>query len=1193
MRLELPTQVAFTGGLNTRQSVFVGADEAVIARNVDISTNGVVKRRGTARLLTTGAGQIVASHFFYSNTGVKFCIVLQDTALQIYHVNTAGGINILRQVLNVFNTVPLDVNFVTLPGEYASVLILSRNQQPVQLTCYDFTSNFIVGTEARFFDYAVWTAVDAATKFNNTYRFVNGVQTSAVLSTVSNYVTFTSPLINAATFQTASLVAFTVNAWTEADAWRGDNFHDITPRLHAVNADSTVEIPSTIREEPVSYNPRNVAGFASLNAPYLMMRASSVPIGITAPFYFDVLPYAPVNGKTLPIALSQTLNYTKYAFSNGTYVNTNQRAPYRTVSLADIGQGSTHITFGNSRSYLRYTLNSSDSLSASIATVPNHGYETGDVVFVPVARGNTLDTTSSVIDFRYVQKLDANRFRLYFDEGLTNPDTSALGAQTTWSAQGSMGAQGTNQQIGFPVNIPTGTAIRYVGTTLNNIGIPNGTYYVRALGLVAPGQWNYNLCFDAALRFNVQTMTVAYVGNGGTFTVPLDFQVERFIQDTVYFSRVRLVPFNNYLGAPPADIGIIRTNAFGTNFTDFNTNTGLNGRTTSYSMFFNVLDFQGTPLAAAEATVRARCYYVHTNAVNSGNDWQIIYNKRRTWIGSVFTANALPQNNKIESSTWAQIDGMLVPMAGYGRFANFESGVFPNIGTVYNGRLVLTGMPDKANTLLFSGVLDSAGLGINYSYMQVYVGQDTSNASNPFDLVIDDSENARITAVHTWQDQLFVFTSDRVYQVNATAPTSRQYKLLAGNGAINSYCVCNSDRMLYFASRNGVYALPLLDSGQYRTGDVSLKVYDVLVKSLAGSKPFLLYNNDDAVVTLVTRDEWFRYNTRYDNWTVYDTVLGFGSSYAMVLEKWLAVVCTNKLGTVLLREGGLSYTDFTSNNVSTTTATYMAASQSVPVVTRQRFYKCPWRMSTVTQRPDVAVWLGTTQLNYGTQFRKVNDYLIELLDASITSGTLTFAPLGDGGDYYGAIITLNGWQTPLALNPLVVGNLTFVYTTLLQGTTQGNQLALAGSPIGGTLVNTIEVGYMYISEFQSGALGAELLDVYKRCESVSVLLSDPGVRSLADAAVPQYVLTDFRSVWAGAALSVKVVADRERSEDTYAELTVSTYADDFVLYRDRVNLLGYMFSLHLVSQNGFTFNIIAWGTDVKALQGTGQVSGGK
>jgi hypothetical protein len=1188
MRLELASQTNLAGGLNTQQSVFVPSEDAIIARNVDVTTGGVSKRQGTVRLVSEGVGQVAASHFFYTNSGIALLVYITGTTLRIYSVNTVtGALALVRQVANVFSVVPRNVNFVVIPGNTLAVVLFSSNQQPVQLNFLEFTANALNGSEVRFRDYYRFALNDIFGKPSNTFFFVNKLLVTGTLTRDSTnlWYALTSAAINASTFIDASLLLIVVSAWTEAVAWRGENFHTVVPRLHTTNSDATVEIPSEIKLDTLP---------VGRTAPYDFLRVDALPLGVADLEPSTALNYSSVVGNVLPLDLSQTLTYQRYAFSDGTYVNNETRYPYKSATLGEVAQGSDFITFGNTRKYIRYTLNTINNISNGAAIVPRHEFETGDVVSLPIARGNGLDTTSVVSSFRYVKKIDGNKFELYNDAALTSRDTTSLASQTVFNVNATSG-QGAGQIVALGANVPTGTFLYYLGTTANNVGIPTGNYAVKNVGAAGGGFWNYEVYYDVAMQFRVQTMSAPSQGNGGMWAVQLEFQVERLTQDNVYISRARPLTFNGGAGALPANIGILRNSSFGSNFTDFVTNPSFDGRTAGYSMWFADSKVNMATLQTNVGTSLVRTFYIHTHATNNANDWQIVYNRQRKWIGSAFQGFNYPVDPA--SNTWVSTDLMLIPVAGFGQLANFDTGVFPYIAAVYNNRLVLTGMAGKRNELTFSALLNTdAPFAYPFIDLQVNKGADVSDASLPFDLLIDDEANSLVTALHVWQNQMFAFTADKAYQVSATNSLDRELRLLSGNGAVNSYCVCSSDRILYFASRNGVYAIPLTDSGEYRTGDISGKVYSALTKDIVNTTPFLLFNNDDAVVTLCAGNNVYRYNTRFDNWTLYDTVLGFNVSYASIMAKWLVMVCGNKLGTTLIREGGNAYADFV--NVATpTVSTVVASTFSVPFTFKQAFYRVPWQMCCTLSHQDIRVWsvngAVVTELTWLTQFRKINAFEVEILDTTLNVPTLVFAPRGDSGDWFGAVTLLNSVQQQVDYGVLNVASLNQTYTTNLTLTALNTLLVAAGVGIGSASVNDIANGYMYISEYQSGAISAELFDMYKRLESVSVLLQADVRRYYSTALVPQYAINQFFSVNAGAYVGVKVTASREELTDTFMELTSPTYADEYTLYRQRINLLGYMFYICCVSLNAHYFKLIAWNADIDMRSGTGQISGGR
>lgn len=1207
MRLELPSRIDFAGGLNTKQNLFVSENEAVVARNVDIGTDGVYKRQGTVRLVTESVGQTIASHFFYSNTGVRLLAVVVNTSVRIYGVSAAGTLTLLRNIANVYAQVPIDVTFTILPGKDISILLLCKNQTAVQVTLYEFYTQTHVADEARFADYIEWISVDSTTKRSVTSVFVDGEVSTSLITAAGTYAAITDARVNLPTFKGASLIAFAVSAWAEADAWRGDNFITSVPRLHASNTDATVELPSSVLED-VMYYTNEYFDLPSKTAPYNRLRIQPAPVGFSTFTPTDVLNYVPVDAETLPVNMAQELSYRRYAFTDGIVTDTLARFTSNVVKLGDVSPGDTHVTFGNARPYLQYSLSSASNVgSNSFVLVPEHQFQTGDVVRVTVATGDGYLTTNTSAPRRYVKRLDSNRFELYTDEALTTLDTTSLQAQLRIPIVSTSAAGGATQDLRLIVpaslKLPgTVIPITYAPQFGNSLNIPFGTYYLQFVGSASPTEGFYQVFTDAACRFGVTGMLNPIQGNGGVICVLQTFKIERLVQDNLYVARQRFVPFNSFVGCAPTNIGIIRNNVYGSNFTEFAT-TSLDGRTTGYSLFWSeVRPAEPTPLLSAASSSLARAYYIQSSSANNANDWQIIYNKERKWISNSFSGNV--RSKRPAKANWSDIDFTLIPIAGYGRFASFRDGVFPNIGVVYNGRLVLAGVNSNPNLLLFSSPVDVFGLGYDYSYMQVYKGQDSTNDANPFDLSVKDLENAPVTALHVWQDKLFVFTNRRSYQVEATSPSNRSIKVLAGSGAFNVHCVANSDRLLYFASNAGVYAVSLLDSLEYRTGEVSAKVSDVITDALgnANVNAFLCYNSTDDVLTLGIDETLYRYNARYDNWVTYDTTLGFNLRYLCVADKWLIGVTANKLGTILWRSNYDAYADFVVAVTDVTSVTVRAGTQQFNVVAGRKFYKVPWRMASTLVPNDIRVWLDNTEI-FDNRWRKVSDTTIELLDNNITSGVLTVTPTGYTGDWFGVVTLLNGYQEAASYGLLVNLNPAATYTANLLTTPMGIAYDNAGYTLGDAPLDRVEVGHMYIAEYQSGVLGTELFDITKRCQSVSVLLALDEYRNLYDEVIPQMLLSlpdsevinykTYRTPHVGVFVAVRVVGSRESVGNLFSTLEVDTYADEYVLYRDRPNITGYMFSICVVSVNARAFKLVAWGADIDALKGTGQVSGGR
>lgn len=1182
-RLELPTVSNLIGGLHSNGSLHLPTTDATVAHNVECSPDGVRKRKGTLSLLREASLAELPSHYFLSNGNVPFLLVVAGTALRLYTINEdESELTLLKTYSNVFARTPQDVSFVTLPGEDRfSVLVLSPATPPVQVMFYEWMMAGNATTTVASRELHKFGETDHVNKYTNSLVFADKVLAPAAIMTRGAV----STTVNQASLLTAKVVTVllpVVSWWAESEFWYGDNFLTQVPRFNVTPADATVKVPFSVLAD------KQLIGDVRQYTPIFQLFARTAPLhnNFTVPNNID---YSTVAFPVTPTPL----DYLTYVHSNGNV--TEQLRNYKNVTTdRDVQYGQTHITFGRSRPYVRYTLDSLDNLNDGAAIIPGHQFETGDMVVFPVCRGDGVSTVSSQMTPRYVKKIDSRRVEFYTNASLTARDTTTLAKQTTVGAT-AVSAPGASQIIAIAANFPTGTKLVHYGDSFSSAGFPGYTnFYVQNLGFASGVSYNYAVYYDPALTTRVTNFANPLVGTGGTWQMRNEYVVERHVLDAVWFARQRCTSFNNYTGSAPVNTRVRHlSGTLAANYNNFVVNEVVDGRNDAFSTWYPI------PLSSAQganSTTNAPLVYVNPIPSLGDNDRITLTNIEKRFIGSAFTDNVFSIDPA--KDTLANIHLVAYPVYGLGRFANYYSGSFPSFGAVYNGRLLLSGIANRPNVILFSGVRDYAAKE-GYNFFQITDALDFSDPAIPFDVTLADEKNSSLTALTVWQDQLFAFTEDACYRIQAPTPNERVVALLARNGAINQWSTVTSERLLYYISRNGLFAIPLTQSGDYRSGEVSVKVARNLVSSISkASRTQLCYNNDDNNVYLVTGNYIWVYNTQYDNWSTWESTMPFGTKYLTTLKRNVLVNSVNQLGASLLRMNWETYADYVTYG-SASSVSGIAPLTTLTFDSSQPFYVTPHRTSSMLSLEDLHVWIkpptgNHVKLTFGTQWRKSTANEIELLDSTLIGTHLVIAPKGYAGDWFGLATLVNGYQQDVGFGTINPATPNASYTANFSASVLAQILAGNGVGIGaGQTINNFASGYIYNTEWVSGAYGAEVWDVYKRCESVSALVKADQSRYYSGSFVPQFGYGRYVNFSASAKMGVIVAGERGNNSDWLLEQTDMFYADDYVLFRYRPNLLGTMFRFAAYSADANYFHLASFGLDLDMRSGTGQISGGR
>lgn len=900
MRLNRPTIDInqFTGLNSVASPASMALTDAPLLYNMDVTrARDLIRRKGTQIIGDGGATTTPFTGFhFTANSGYSFILIKNGFNLEIYTIDD-DKLSLTTVKTNIFRRANSIVNFAILPGTPLRILMMAHGNAPTQLRVLEATRTVSSASSTITFS--------NAKEFRNVLSFlsakVNGVDT--VINTASYNSSTEEMNVNfhesLAVGSEVTIIAFTWQWWAEAFRWFGDNFFRVLPRAGNNAADANIVIPSELisdLEENIqeygltvfaSTNPNSIYAYVPSGQPQFenewsygdgstyiydgvrTLTPSPSVVTFGRPSTTNLLSIVDeditAGNNRIRVFSHEMTNKEEYRFTettgylhDGFQINTSYFA-----RVLDENEFELHTTPSiNFRVVItpRITVNFTDVNVIASSNIINvaHTFVSGRRVRVRNQDGTLYVGLNSDTDY-FISRIDANQFRLAFDEALTKFVTFSPKISLPFSTTDVEVSTNQITILNSTSRLRSGEAARLTatpGSTLPGGLATNTTYFVE---LLTGDRVRFHI--NSALT-TPRSITTVGVGTfnltqwGGTHTIYEyggTHTLEKIPFSVAAVTRRRRLQFNNDTGVDTARLHVyidgvqsalnlssVPSAAYGA----YRTYTTISGSHRTTNGACNYLDFTGSE----EIGVRRDSVI---EIINSSN----------VWSG---TDSKLTRYN--------DDDGSYVPVYGIGLFADYKDGSFPSCGVVYQGRLVLSGFQSNGTLVIASGVEDILSRDVFYQFFQI-----TNNLRlpevDPFDFYT--VGNRDIVALTVWQQTLFVFSTDSIFRTSAGAFTSvdKNIILVSNLGILNTRCVTVTSNSLLILTRLGVYDLQIVIENEYRAGELSAKIYNRLSGIIGGwiaydksaDRVFIACSHTDEVLY----DKMYVYDIFNQSWSEY------------------------------------------------------------------------------------------------------------------------------------------------------------------------------------------------------------------------------------------------------------------------------------------------------------------------------------
>ena len=360
----------------------------------------------------------------------------------------------------------------------------------------------------------------------------------------------------------------------------------------------------------------------------------------------------------------------------------------------------------------------------------------------------------------------------------------------------------------------------------------------------------------------------------------------------VLFLRFNYLPFNGGTYAQGQHIGVYSSTGTAYTWKD-------NGTRTTTRGFYWLVDSSRAAVYSGSGTTL--CPMIRFDAsVPFGliDEFVEVVNTEpnTTWVGSSAT------DDYFDFNTF----GSFRPVYGLPEFCNYLTGVFPTIISLYQDRIVLSGLSSLPNNIYLS---NQGGYGSRFKYQnfQIYM-EDSTVDLNPVEVSINGV--SKITALTDWFNSLFVFTEDsvkRVYSPNQIlTPSSKTQSEIATIGCKSTHAVAKTDRNVVFISDSGVHKVAILEqTSDFYVESVSVKVEKIFREaSLYPANSWLSYDATDSRLYVGVSDGYDPYvNQRLlvffserESWSEYSLFTGYlPHSYGVALDGRIFINVTDRV----------------------------------------------------------------------------------------------------------------------------------------------------------------------------------------------------------------------------------------------------------------------------------------------------------
>jgi hypothetical protein len=955
------------GGLNTVSGeLTLPKDDSPSLLNVDFDIGGSVrKRNGTltlfkdavtpnpvfvSRFVTTLGYEFIISKF---NTKLRVLDLQNDVVTKLWEKD-----NVFKDASSLPFSVPLDDNFN---------LLLCEKQAPIQVRFEEYS--VVSGTSGS-------VVIPVGTTWVNTYVdcvvYVNGVRVARTVSYSSGSVTVTSASI--AIGDTVYVCTFSWQWWAESLIWFGDNFYQRVSRFGVSDEDKHVQIPNSIVTDEIPDSTR-YGVFAFINDAFgnsYTYKSNNQPQISVEYSFSDGANYTPsANTYTSPskffitfgdITNSNIRTFTdKDVSGNQIKILKHKLKSYDIVNLSN-NEGAVPVSLSDSVAYYVKEINEdvielySDATLTTIATIGTRNTKTftdlavdyTDNFIAITAHGfssaqpirftttNTLPVGLLETATYYAKSLSANAFEVYYDQNLRKKVIFVYRSELFFD---STAVSGTNLLTIAQHKLFTGDAVRVKTTNGTLPATLNATtvYYVLVLTANI-----IKLYTDSALTIAVANYTglagdIFLYLDGGVHSVIADgltTTIERVAYDSVSFVRLRQLRFNNGKGVLNANLNVF----VGDTAIARSTITTVSGIQKYYTHETESL----TPYTGTSTVQKFVSFTASTPIGVKKDEYVTLVNTERKWCGSATLSTKYNFDN-----------GSYVPAYGFGDYANYDEGVFPTFGALYQSRLCLAGV---GSTILVSGVYDKIIDDAPYRYFQTT--DDLSNPLlDPFVVRVPFSQSDTVLALKQWQQFLFVFTRTSTYKTSldqnglfsANTPT---LSITANVGCIGRDSVETTESTLFFLSENGVFDLGIVTQNEYRASEISLSIRNIIKEFGADSKiVYDTFNNK----LYVYNNRLMVYFTDLKVWSEYQAVLPWDISSLLFWRRYVLLCCKTLCDFQLTRTEYEFYIDFAKTFTTGQAVDVQPCAQNIPTYTGVTTFTSPLVMSPTLNERDVTV----------------------------------------------------------------------------------------------------------------------------------------------------------------------------------------------------------------------------------------------
>jgi len=1155
----------FTGLNTTASPINARQSDAIRLKNVDTDLSGTLsKRRGTDKFYTTDYEGDHYLHQFRSKFGIELNILVRWSTIKLFYANDTYSE--LASFSDVFKFTNPDITFLTIPEDNYRIVMFSEKECPKQVTLYEY-SKLVSASETTTASLATPPIFVNQTVCNKVLVFVNEVYDSSITVT---YGASTCSVTRVGGFSVEDRLVFilpTWQWWAEAEAWYAANFVYTVPRFGASEADKLVATPPDILVDPVD-----------------------------RPYYGTILYYLWNNELNSNQYTRRTTAIPEvadeYKWSNGLYPVSESPFDLITSDYSTFD----YVCFGAESNYVEYTTLEISDFSSARVTIPGHQFRDED--YVELIQTNADLTVASTN--HYVKVIDEDTIELYTSTAFTIPSGITHSNTAENIASGSINTTNDRITVTDYTKYANGCKVKVTG---NGTAIPGGVTFGKEYYAKNNASGYINLCYDAGLRYivDITSATDCHV-----YTIR-NITIKKILFNTVTYNRARRLTFNNDTGITGTDLDFFISSSI-----QISQNVSPSTVYTGY-----VLHNEPDNYTSIITSTTTKANYVRLiHPVNADNLMRLV-NSVPTWVGTS------GKSSKFNPTTASTHEGGYYPVYGYGHYADYLNGDFNSVGVLHQQRLILAGFKHRPNTVLCSGVANHYIENEYYNYFQINDGLEGLEYE-PFDFVLSSSDE--VVSLLSWQQMLFIFTRSEVYRSisieSPLSPTNRYFVVVSGQGAVSKHGTALTGTNIYYIGTLGVYNIPVVFQGEYRSEEVSLPIRKVFGEYNFSSLHY--HRHRDKL--FLAGDKTFVYDVPTQSWTEYYTYQGFNHKTLADMydytRGWTVVSGVyNSLWRGLLRWYSDYFMDFVEQVTWSTGVTEEVTLtdvyyETLSAYTGQTIYKFNL-FTSLLDDDDFVIWYGTSRATatlLGTaNWKKLPNNQFEVVNFSPATGSYFYLIPNPTGTWYGYGMHID--NVPIYAPTNLFGTLDFsnsseTYTYDLSSTCLS--LTTASSPTKDLITidfsesscivtpeeSSATVGICYPTEYMSTTMARELLGAYKRTEQVMLWFTNykPShteedyhalgsyTPSLTTAQKYPTVVTAalIRNIDRNAAVEYDILSRNEEGS-----------TDEWTMLHLRLQRLGYAYRLYLTSTNVYTWNLAAYQVLAKIMSGLGYISGGE